>query len=437
VKPNIVLLLTDDQDERSLAVAGAGIEQAIGASGGNGVTFNRAFVTTPVCCTSRVSQLTGAYAHNHNVLTNFEPTGSITKFRSEGWEDENVVVHLKRAGYRTVIAGKYMNGYTGGYVPAMWDRFFCSTRPYQNAPPLTFYENVGAGADSTTYYNDPTKYLDTYLLRDIATREVNRWNPSNAPLFLMVSFHGPHIPAFFDAADADHFTDLTAPRVPSWGVSDADDPQYVKNQAPLTDSEAKAADELYRKKARSILAIRRAIDDIVKKFEEKGQLSNTYFVFTSDNGYRHGEHALTHGKHTPYEEDINVPMFVRGPDVQQGVRLPNFALNIDLAPTFCQSLAPLLRGESVPWRTNFLIEHWAEGGVPTYKGVRSNEGRVYVEYLSGDSAGDKELYDIREDPYQLNNLMDEETPTYLRERLAALKACSGDACRSAEEVSRT
>src|SRR3712207_2551102 len=117
---------------------------------------------------------------------------------------------------------------------------------------------------------------------------------------------------------------------------------------------------------------------------------------------------MVHGKHTPYEEDINVPLFVRSPDVSQGVRLPNFALNIDLAPTFCEwagisprpymdgrSIAPLLRGESVPWRTNFLIEHWAEGGVPTYKGVRSNEGRVYVEYTSGASAGDKELYDVR------------------------------------------
>jgi hypothetical protein len=70
--------------------------------------------------------------------------------------------------------------------------------------------------------------------------------------------------------------------------------------------------------------------------------------------------------------------------------------------------------------------------------VRSNEGRVYVEYASGASAGDKELYDIKEDPYQLNNLMDDGvTPTYLRERLAALEACSGDACRSAEEVSKT
>jgi hypothetical protein len=91
-----------------------------------------------------------------------------------------------------------------------------------------------------------------------------------------------------------------------------------------------------------------------------------------------------------------------------------------------RSLAPLLRGEPVPWHTNSLVAQWAEGGVPTYKGVRSNEGRVYVEYSDGASAGDRELYDIREDPYQLNNPMnDGETPTYLRERLAGLEACSG------------
>jgi hypothetical protein len=87
VKPNIVLLLTDDQDEGSLSLV-PGIEEAIGAAGGTGpgATFDRAFVTTPVCCPSRVSQLTGAYAHNHKVLTNFPPRGSITKFRSKGWE---------------------------------------------------------------------------------------------------------------------------------------------------------------------------------------------------------------------------------------------------------------------------------------------------------------------------------------------------------------
>ena len=184
-----------------------------------------------MCCTSRVTQLTGAYAHNHNVLTNFPPTGSVTKFRSAGWEDENVASRLRAAGYRTTIIGKYMNGYTGGYVPTPWERFFASTRPYQDSPPLTFYENVGMGSEGPEYYNDPTRYLDTYLLRDVAVREIGRWG-ADRPLFMVVSFHGPHFPAFFDAADADRFADLEAPRVPSWGVSDADDPQYVKSQAP-------------------------------------------------------------------------------------------------------------------------------------------------------------------------------------------------------------
>ena len=124
-----------------------------------------------------------------------------------------------------------MNGYTGGYVPAPWERFFASTRPYQASPPLTFYENMGLGSEGPEYTNNPTRHLDTYLLRDVAVREISRWG-ADRPLFMVVSFHGPHIPAFFDAADADQFADLKAPRVPSWGVSDADDPQYVKNQAP-------------------------------------------------------------------------------------------------------------------------------------------------------------------------------------------------------------
>jgi arylsulfatase A-like enzyme len=394
-----------------------------------------------VCCASRVSQLTGVYAHNHNVLTNFPPTGSITKFRSGGLEDENIASRLRAAGYRTTIIGKYMNGYTGGYVLAPWERFFASTRPYQDSPPLIFYENLGLGSEGPEYSNDPTRYLDTYLLRDVAVREIGRWG-ADRPLFMVVSFHGPHFPAFFDAADAD----LKAPRVPSWGVSDADDPQYVKNQSPSPPMKPGLRKRSTAKRRAPYSPYAGPLWTSSRGSEEKGQLDNTYFVFTSDNGYRHGEHTMVHGKHTPYEEDINVPLFVRGPGVSKGERLPNFALNIDLAPTFCEwsginprpyidgrSPAPLLRGEPVPWRTNFLVEHWAEGGVPTYKVVRSNEGRVYVEYSSGASVGDRELYDIRDDPYHLNNLMDEgETPTYLRERLAALKACSGNACRSAE-----
>ncbi len=104
---------------------------------------------------------------------------------------------------------------------------------------------------------------------------------------------------------------------------------------------------------RSIPAVRGAIVDIVKRFEGKGQLDNTYFVFTSDNGYRHGEHAMVHGKHTTYEEDINVPLFVRGPDVSRGVGLPNFAPSIDLAPTFCEwaSVNPCrVQGSGCPYR---------------------------------------------------------------------------------------
>lgn len=90
---------------------------------------------------------------------------------------------------------------------------------------------MGMGSEGPEYNNDPTRYLDTYLLRDVALREIGRWG-ADRPLFMVVGFHGPHFPTFFDAADADRFADLEAPRVPSWGVSDADDPQYVKSQAP-------------------------------------------------------------------------------------------------------------------------------------------------------------------------------------------------------------
>ena len=251
------------------------------------------------------------------------------------------------------------------------------------------------------------------------------------------------MPAPYDPADEGAFPDLVVPRTPAYGTTDADDPAYVRDDAPFTADEQAAWDDLYRKKARSMLAVERAISDILEAFWRMGQLENTYFVFTSDNGHRHGEHG-SQGKHTPYEEDINVPLFVRGPSgaVTPGAVLPQFALNIDLNPTICEwagiapapyvdgrSLAPLLRGETQPWRSSFLIEHWREGGVPTYKGVRSVDDRVYVEYATGE----QELYGLAADPYQLNNLMDDgANPKRLREQLAALRGCAGDSCRATE-----
>jgi arylsulfatase A-like enzyme len=230
--------------------------------------------------------------------------------------------------------------------------------------------------------------------------------------------------------------------------------------------------DLYRDRLRSMLAVDEMVGRLMDALEESGELDDTYVFFTSDNGWHAGEHRLTTGKWTAYEEDIHVPLIVRGPGVPAGLTLPHLVLNNDLAPTFAglagvdppgfvdgRSLEPLLRDDPPPteeWRTAFLVEAATELGptaVPPLSGdplpenwrrlpreywgrpgleaVR-REDMLYVEY--GD--GGRELYDLGRDPHQLTNRYETADPELLQGlqgRLESLRTCSGSGCRAAEE----
>jgi N-acetylglucosamine-6-sulfatase len=189
---------------------------------------------------------------------------------------------------------------------------------------------------------------------------------------------------------------------------------------------------------------------VLDRLRELGELGNTCVVLTSDNGSRFGEHSLVMGKNTAYEEDLGTPLYVNGPGVV-ATAPEEMALNVDLAPTFSEwggaafagdgrSLAPVLRGERVPWRERLMVESWTVEGsryheyIPRYEGVRER-GRVYVEYPE---AGERELYHLDADPFRMENRLHEATPeaeaeaSALAARLGALKNCAGETCRGAE-----
>lgn len=205
-------------------------------------------------------------------------------------------------------------------------------------------------------------------------------------------------------------------------------------------------EELYRRRLRSMMAVDEMVGRLVETLEEQDALSNTYVFFTSDHGYHMGEHRLPDGKRLAYEEDIRVPLIALGPQLPEGATEDAMVLNNDLAPTIAdfaaaekagpmegRSFLPLLRGESRDWRDAFLIE--AAGheriGRPSYKAVRTRD-HTYVEYANGE----KELYDLRDDPYQLRSRhknADRGLMQELQKRLAALERCSGEVCRQAED----
>ena len=122
-RPNIVLILTDDLDARSLEFM-PNVAELLGRQG---TTFANAFVTTPLCCPSRASILRGQYAHNHGVLGNGRESGGFDAFSRFGQDQSTIATWLQAAGYRTALVGKYLNGYAEGvmpYVPPGWDEWF-------------------------------------------------------------------------------------------------------------------------------------------------------------------------------------------------------------------------------------------------------------------------------------------------------------------------
>jgi N-acetylglucosamine-6-sulfatase len=309
------------------------------------------------------------------------------------------------------------------------------------------------------------------------------------PFFMWLGTTAPHAPADPAPRHEEALADVPLPRPPSFDEADVSDKQaWVADNPELNSEQIARAEELYRKRLQSMLAVDEMIGRLVKALEESGELDNTYLVFTSDNGFHLGQHRLTAGKWTAYEEDIRVPLIVRGPGVPENQTLDHLVLNNDLAPTFAdlagaeippfvdgRSLAPLLSDNPPPardWRQAFLVEAMAEAadvpesvsddeviplltgdtqpsedqrrsspldqaplenaGRPGLQAVRTQD-HLYVEYETGES----ELYDLREDPYQLDNFYEDAGLDVLWRYegwLEALRDCAGEECRAAEDA---
>jgi N-acetylglucosamine-6-sulfatase len=249
------------------------------------------------------------------------------------------------------------------------------------------------------------------------------------------------------------FQGVAAPRPPSFNEADVSDkPAPIRDLPPLTAQQIAGIDIEYQTRLEALQAVDEGIEKIVNTLAGHGELENTYIFFTSDNGYHLGQHRFLNGKFQVYEEDIRVPLVVRGPGVRQGATRDQFVLNIDFAPTIAalagiqpghsvdgRSLVPLLgrqrrRGHGSrkdDWRQDFLVEIYRRspplGNGDAIRALRTRDA-VYVEYASGP----RELYDLRADPYQLESLHDAARPRQLGKlsrRLEELAACAGDTCR--------
>lgn len=362
-KPNIILIVTDDQDFASLAQM-----PNVQALAAEGLTFTNFLVTTPICCPSRASIMRGQYAHNHQVRYNEAPGGAFIEFYDRDLGDDSVFSWLAAAGYQTGVYGKFLNDYPAGvsrrWKPAGVSDWAALTRGhYQD---FTLNQN-GRQVD----YKGPENYQTT-VLGNLANEEMVRSERDNAPFFLYISPLAVHTPLISEPKQVGRFAGVTAPRTPAFGEADTSDkPGWVRQWNAMTPERAAAIDDNYRQRLEALASV----DDLVGRLRETlrvtGQADNTYIVFTSDNGWLAGAHNME-GKQSAYTESLRVPTVIWGPGVRAGETEDRVALNIDLAPTIAEwagakpagfvdgrSLVPLLgTGEPAVWRETALIEYW-------------------------------------------------------------------------------
>ncbi|HEY6774991.1 MAG TPA: sulfatase [Thermoleophilaceae bacterium] len=446
-RPNVVVLMTDDQTQASLPY----MTQVNGLLAAQGTRFDQTIASFPLCCPSRSTFLTGQYAHNHGVLHNAGPFGGFAAFDG----GNSLPVWLQQAGYRTMHVGRYLNGYlaTDG-VPPGWSDW--NGMPHANAFNYTSWKvNEDGDLESYPSLDRPEEYQTDFLARR-AGDLIEDAAPDDEPFYLEVWFTAPHRGAPRDQDDPtgigtpspspryrDAFAGVSMPRLPNFDeASMYDKPQVVADRPRFTPDEEAAIEENWRQELESLLSVDDAVAHVVDVLARTGELENTLIVYTSDNGFMHGEHRALAEKVLPYEPSIRVPLIMRGPEVPRGRVDNRLVANVDVPATILdetdvvpgrspdgRSLLPLLADPGAEWGRDILIENGnGANGVPAYRGIR-NYRYLYVEH---NTTGEYELYDLLNDPYELASKDGSDSYAAvqrdLRASLRSLRRCAGPAC---------
>ena len=448
-RPNIIVIMTDDQDDMgSMSI----MTKTKSLLADKGVTFKNSFVDNAVCCPSRATFITGQYSHNHSILDIEPPLGGYGKLHPTA--QNTLPVWLQQSGYHTALIGKYLNGYgteiPGTTVPPGWhfwnglvDK---STYKYYN---YTISEN----GTLHTYGNSLADY-QTDVLAKKAADYISSRTDSSQPFFLWLTPMAPHIPISNGSPTPRYeglFSSLALPQAPSFNESDVSDkPSFIQSRPLMSGATIDSIQTDFRLQRERLLAVDDMVKTVIDILEASGKLDNTVIIFTSDNGFFNGEHRLPTNKRLVYEESIRVPLVIRGPGIPNGETRTSLVSNVDLPATIIdfaknvtpgraldgKSLIPLLQNPSTPWRTTILLQgldRFPPANTPllgTYQAVRTNSYK-YAEHATVNGI-EKEFYDLKNDPYELtsahNNPRYASVISSLQSTLTGLKSCAGTTC---------
>jgi N-acetylglucosamine-6-sulfatase len=487
VGKNVVFILTDDMTTDQLT-AMPHVRSLIATQG---TTFNRAYISFPLCCPSRVTMLGGQYMHNHGVRGNFPPQGGWPRFQPE--EPNALPARLKPYGYYNVHIGKYMNSYpvANGIlpVPPGWDEWYGKVSEDALYFNYQLIEKTSEGpTPRLTFHGDQPLDYQTDVFGDRAVDFVRDTAHGKQPFLLDLWFNSPHGP--FEPAPRDLFSlaGSPLPKLAAFNEKDVSDkPKWFRRKARkrLSREQIKLIDNERRRAQEQLRSVDGAVGELVQELESRGILDDTYVIFTSDNGFFRGEHRIASGKYLPYDPASRVPLLIRGPGIPAGGVSEELVWNGDITQTILQiasgaenpaldgrSLLPyaenpaarstrpiLLEGdtgpggtEAEPARASAARARVARVGVlgrrgvknldqepnaiksaatinqaPAFRSIRTDRYE-YTIYANGQT----ELYDMRRDPTQLNSLANDRRYRLVRKwllsHLIPLSSCRGAAC---------
>jgi arylsulfatase A-like enzyme len=412
------VIQTDDQTLDGLYAAaraypGAPLTRAMPATldliAKKGITFNRYYVSYPLCCPSRVSLLTGRYAHNHNVRGNVSPNGGYVGFSFRGAYSHNIATWLSAAGYRTIHIGKFLNGYgeepwdKGETVPPGWESWYTILDSDRTHYYYGYSMNINGhivgpfgdpGSWETREYgvrddpgcpfapaNGQPCYYVTDTLTNIATSEILA-TPSTRPFYLQLDYTAPHgdfrRPAGPEPSPRhyDWFRGASLPHDEEEGLDEgnvSDKPRFIREAEHLSPSDRHTYLVYWQKQLEALRDVDDGVRRIIGTLSQAGRLQNTYIIFTSDNGFFFGEHRLLGGKFLAYEPATHLPLLIRGPGIKPNTSTGELAANIDIAPTVLQlahakadksidghSLVPYMLNPDLRDRIPILFESFVE-----------------------------------------------------------------------------
>ena len=438
IKPrNVVFVLTDDHRYDAMGFMGHPFLETphLDSLASNGVHLKNAFVTTSLCSPSRASILTGLYTHKHRVIDNNRLVPEGTLFFPQ---------YLQQAGYKTGFIGKWhMGGAHDDPRPGFdhWISFRGQGNYLPPGPKYTLNVN-GKRVKQKGYITDE--------LTDYAVEWLEEQKEDEKPFFLYLSHKAVHANFTPAKRHEDRYKDADLSFLPRGKEISAskDAPRWVRDQRnswhgiDFSYHSDRGLDYLYRRYCESVLAVDDSVGRVLQQLKDMGIHDETLVVYMGDNGFMWGEHGLI-DKRVSYEASIRVPMMMQCPDLYEGGKVvQNVIGNIDIGPTILHaaglgtpdymdgvSFLDLPNKPEMDWRDYFLYVYYWEKNFPqspTQFALRGDRFKYITYYGLWDV---DELYDLKTDPGETNNLIND--PDYksvakdLENRLYAMLGDAG------------